>query len=235
MEEEIRTPDTLEPEAGAAETAHAGGAAPQDAAAGEETAPAESSSPDGEEQEEKKKDAGAAVSMFYWLQTLVTAVVVIVLVFTFVGRVTRVVGSSMLDTLHDGDMLLVQSLGYSPDRGDVVVLNKTCAEFLQGEPIVKRIIATGGQRVDIDYAAGVVYVDGEPLDEPYVLERMVRPESEYKTQTSFLVPEGCLFVMGDNRNGSTDSRDVRLGVIDERYVLGRAVAVIFPFSDIQLL
>ena len=98
--------------------------------------------------------------LFYWLQTLVTAIVCIVLVFTFLGRITRVVGHSMDDTLADGELLAVWSLGYEPEQGDIVVRTKTTADFLEGEAIVKRVIALEGQTVDIDYDAGTVAADG---------------------------------------------------------------------------
>ena len=167
--------------------------------------------------------------LFYWLQTLVTAIVCIVLVFTFLGRITRVVGHSMDDTLADGELLAVWSLGYEPEQGDIVVLNKTTADFLEGEAIVKRVIALEGQTVDIDYQTGAVYVDGEALDEPYLNEPMEEPW--YEDLTSVTVPEGSVFVMGDNRNHSNDSRDVTLGTVDTRYLLGKAEFICFPFSD----
>ena len=173
--------------------------------------------------------------LFYWLQTLVTAIVCIVLVFTFLGRITRVVGHSMDDTLADGELLAVWSLGYEPEQGDIVVLNKTTADFLEGEAIVKRVIAVGGQSVDIDYASGTVYVDGSPLDEPYIKETMYFPASYTMSQTHWDVPQGQLFLMGDNRNGSTDSRDERLGPVDEGYVLGRAVLALWPLSKAGVL
>ena len=96
-------------------------------------------------------------------------------------------------------------------------------------PIVKRVIAVGGQTVEIDYAAGTVTVDGQVLDEPYINEPMRQPMGE--TLTDVVVPEGSIFVMGDNRNNSSDSRDVTLGTVDERYVLGRALWVIMPFQN----
>lgn len=173
-----------------------------------------------------------AHNLYYWLQTLVVAVVTIVLLFGFVCRITRVEGGSMLDTLHDGDLLLLWSLGYTPKAGDVVVLNKTddqTTALLGGEAIVKRVIATGGQTVEIDYAADVVYVDGQPLDEPYI--RQV--DMNGSGQKVYDVPEGHVFVMGDNRNASTDGRTI--GTVDERYVIGKAVCVFFPFSDLGLL
>ena len=187
---------------------------------------------------EPPKEEGLVYHLYYWLQTLVFAVVAIVLLFTFVGRVTRVEGGSMLNTLHDGDLLLLQSIGYSPKAGDVVVLNKTTDEtaaLLGGEAIVKRVIATGGQTVYIDYASSTVYVDGAALDEPYVREAMHLRSGPYSGQTPFVVPEDSIFVMGDNRNESTDSRQELLGTVHEDYVLGRAVCILFPFSDLGLL
>lgn len=185
------------------------------------------------------EEEGLTYNLYCWLQTLVLAVVSIVLVFTFVGRITRVEGDSMLNTLHNGDLLLLQSIGYTPKSGDVVVLNKTTNEtvaLLGGEAIVKRVIATGGQTVVIDYATSTVYVDDNPLDEPYVREAFMRPRSgPYSGETPFVVPPGCIFVMGDNRNESTDSRNELLGPVDTRYVLGRAVCILFPFSDFGLL
>lgn len=177
-------------------------------------------------------------NLYYWLQTLVLAVVAIVLLFTFVGRISRVEGDSMYATLHNGDLLLLQSAGYEPKAGDIVVLNKTTDEtiaLLGGDAIVKRIIATEGQTVSIDYETSTVYVDGQPLDEPYVRERMEFRFGPYSGQTPFVVPEGSVFVLGDNRNYSTDSRHEMLGTIDSRYILGRAVCILFPFSDFGLL
>ena len=187
--------------------------------------------PEGAEEQEKLPQE----ELFYWLQTLVTAIVCIVLVFTFLGRITRVVGHSMDDTLADGELLAVWSLGYEPEQGDIVVLNKTTADFLEGEAIVKRVIALEGQTVDIDYDAGTVAVDGQVLDEPYILEEMLWPSSSHMQETHFEVPEDSIFVMGDNRNGSTDSRHEWLGAIDEDYILGQAVAVLWPLGRIGLL
>ena len=168
------------------------------------------------------------VNLYFWLQAAVSALVCILLLFTFVGRGIGVVGSSMVPTLHEGDMMVVQSLGYTPKNGDVVVLTK--ASFMH-EPIVKRVIATGGQTVRIDYASNTVFVDGVALEEPYINEPMLEPTSPTMSISEITVPEGFLFVMGDNRNASTDSRDVQVGLVDERDVLGHAIFVLFPFSD----
>ena len=184
------------------------------------------------EQPEEKLSSGDSlkVDLYFWLQALVMALVVLILLFTFVGRIIGVDGSSMVPTLHDGDLLLLQSIGYTPEQGDVVVLTKDFANYV-GQPIVKRVIATGGQTVEIDYDAGVVYVDGVALDEPYINEPMRRPGAAEMDVDSVTVPEGCIYVLGDNRNNSTDSRHRDLGVIDNRYVLGRALCILLPFQD----
>lgn len=165
--------------------------------------------------------------LYFWLGTAVAVLAALILVFTFIGRIIVVDGISMLPTLEHGDLLLLQSIGYTPEQGDIVVLTK---EFEDADgPIVKRVIATGGQHVEIDYAAGTVTVDGEVLDEPYINGAMEEPW--YESLTSVDVPEGSIFVLGDNRNSSSDSRNVTLGAVDERYVLGKAVWVVFPFRN----
>ena len=179
--------------------------------------------------QEEKTVEKSSDDLFYWLNALTTALVVLVLVFTFCGRLTRVDGPSMDNTLQHNELLLVWSLGYKPQQGDIVVLNKTTATHLGGVAIVKRVIAVGGQTVDIDYSTGTVYVDGEPLDEPYIKEPMVDIYGS-RGSTHIEVPEGSIFVMGDNRNDSDDSRDNLLGTIDEDYVLGKAFFSFFPFS-----
>lgn len=191
-----------------------------------------------EQKTEEPKAATFADNVFYWLQSLTLAVVSIVLVFTFVGRFTRVVGDSMVGTLQNGDMMLVWELGYTPRAGDIVVLNKTTQDtvsLLGGKAIVKRVIATEGQLVELDYEAGLVYVDGVALDEPYLPEPMTARTGEHFQQTTFLVPEGHIFVLGDNRNASTDSRHDQVGTIDVQYVLGKAICVIFPLPSFQIL
>ena len=164
--------------------------------------------------------------LYSFLQAVAALLVALVLVFLFVGRLTVVDGVSMEPTLRDGDVMVVRSLGYVPEPGDVVVLHKP-SEVAEG-PIVKRVIATGGQTVEVDYAAGVVRVDGQVLPEPYRNGPMERPRDPYRTIEAVTVPEGSLFVLGDNRNESGDSRDWRLGTIDERYVMGQVVWVLAP-------
>lgn len=176
---------------------------------------------------EEKRSGCGAVEAYEWLKVLVVALIAVILIFTFVGRITPVVGDSMYPTLHSGDVMLVRDLGYTdPQPGDIVVLTK---EFDAAEgPIVKRVIAVGGQTVEIDYDAGTVTVDGQVLDEPYINEVMTTPW--YGGLTSVTVPEGSIFVMGDNRNHSNDSRDVTLGTVDVRYLLGKAELICFPFQ-----
>ncbi len=170
---------------------------------------------------------GLKRELYFWLGTAAAMLIALILVFTFLGRIIVVDGISMRPTLEGGDLLLLQGVGYTPRQGDIVVLTK---EFEDADgPIVKRVIATGGQRVDIDYAAGTVAVDGVVLDEPYLNGPMEEPW--YQHLTSVEVPEDSIFVMGDNRNDSSDSRNVTLGAVDERYLLGKAVWVLFPFRN----
>ena len=164
---------------------------------------------------------------YEWVQALVSSVLAVVLLFTFGVRLIGVDGHSMVPTLQDGDRLLVLNSmfcgGYEP--GDIVVLRK---ESFLPTPIVKRVVAAAGQVVDIDFASGTVFVDGKPLQEDYISERTFTAEG---TAFPLTVPEGSVFVMGDNRNHSTDSRDARLGTVDERYIIGRAVFLALPGPD----
>ena len=169
----------------------------------------------------------AGRELYEWVQALVSSVLVVVMLFTFVVRMIGVDGHSMVPTLQHGDRLLVlSSLLYHDYRyGDIVIVRK---DTFGQNPIVKRVIATGGQTVDIDFVNGAVYVDGLLLDEPYIREPTNRQEG---TQFPLTVPEGSIFVMGDNRNESTDSRSTMLGTVDTRYVIGRAVFLLFPGVD----
>lgn len=171
----------------------------------------------------KKQTEGRGA--YEWVQALVCSVLTVVLIFTFVVRIVRVSGESMRETLQDQDMLVVLNnwLCGTYEQGDIVILQRD--DFYGGEPIVKRVIATEGQTVDIDFDAGVVYVDGTALEEPYTREPTWTQEG---TEFPLTVPEGCIFVMGDNRNDSDDSRDSALGPVDTRCVLGRALLLAVP-------
>ena len=185
--------------------------------------------------EEKKPPRKPGEDLFYWLGAMVGAIVVLTLAFSFLGRLTRVDGHSMDPTLADNEMMLVWSLGYKPQRGDIVVLNKTSTDFLDRRAIVKRVIALGGDTVDIDYNSSVVYLNGQPLEESYLGEDMYWPGNPYMQQTHFEIPEGSVFVMGDNRNGSTDSRHELLGAVEEESVLGRVFAILWPLDQLGLI
>ena len=159
---------------------------------------------------------------------VLTVVLAVVLLFTFAVRVVLVSGPSMRETLQHRDCLLVMNahLCGGFEAGDIVIIRKE--SFKDGEPIVKRVIATEGQTVDIDFVSGAVYVDGELLEEDYINEPTYVEEG---TEFPLTVPEGSIFVMGDNRNHSSDSRSSDLGTVDTRYVIGRAVFLLFPGAD----
>ncbi|MBU5435900.1 signal peptidase I [Pseudoflavonifractor sp. MSJ-37] len=177
---------------------------------------------------EGKRTAAQALKLdlYTWLQALTAALLLLVALFTFVGRVVGVEGISMEPTLRDGDTILLRSLGYTPAQGDVVVLTKPFGTV--SGPIVKRVVAVAGQRVQIDYDSGTVSVDGAVLEEPYLDSPMRWPAGTTETLTDLTVPEGSVFVMGDNREHSADSRDERLGPVDVRYILGKAEWILLP-------
>ena len=180
--------------------------------------------------QEQEKQTAKGRDLYEWVQSLVGSVLVVVAIFTFVIRMMGVDGHSMLNTLQHGDrMLVVNSMLYHDYKyGDIVILRKN--GVFDDDPIVKRVIAVEGQTVDIDFAEGIVYVDGEALEEDYIREPTYTAEG---TEFPLTVPEGSIFVMGDNRNGSSDSRDYRLGTVDTRYVIGKAAFLIFPGPDYE--
>ena len=181
----------------------------------------------------EQNDGGAVTERFpgreayEWARSLVAAVLIITLVFTFAVRMMGVSGPSMIPTLQDGDRLIVinAALCGTYRVGDIVIARK---ESFDEKPIVKRVIATGGQTVDIDFDLGRVYVDGALLEEEYINDLTYLEEG---TEFPLTVPEGSVFLMGDNRNHSSDSRDERLGPVDERLIIGKAVFLLFPGKD----
>ena len=180
--------------------------------------------------QEQEKQTAKGRDLYEWVQSLVGSVLVVVAIFTFVIRMMGVDGHSMLNTLQHGDRLLVVNsmLYHDYKYGDIVILRKN--GVFDDDPIVKRVIAVEGQTVDIDFAEGIVYVDGEALEEDYIREPTYTAEG---TEFPLTVPEGSIFVMGDNRNGPSDSRDYRLGTVDTRYVIGKAAFLIFPGPDYE--
>jgi len=186
--------------------------------------------------QQQKKEFNIVQELFDWAESLVTSLVIIVLLFAFAFRLIGVSGDSMKPTLHNMDYLIVSKLGYTPEQGDIVVLTKE--GFLVNEitgksdSFVKRIIATEGQTVDIDFALGVVYVDGVLQDDSFTLTKTTRQGDLHFPCT---VPEGHIFVLGDNRNGSTDSRNAEVGMVDERYIVGRVLFRILPLTKFGLV
>ena len=165
-----------------------------------------------------------------YLHDLVFGLVSILLIFMFLFRMVVVSGPSMMQTLLDGDRLILLSnvLYKNPKYGDIVVASKE--SFKDGEPIIKRVIATEGQKVDIDFENGIVYVDDVPLDEPYTNTPTNLIEG---TKFPLIVDKGCVFVLGDNRNDSLDSRSFEIGQIDKRELLGKAIFLAIPGEDEQ--
>lgn len=167
---------------------------------------------------------GFSRRLYEWLQPLVLAFTVMTLILTFFTPVVGVVGPSMQDTLQSGDRLLTVRpwLCREIHRGDIVIVRK---ESFDADPIVKRVIAVEGETVDIDFGRGIVTVDGKVLQEPYIKELTFLEQGQTFPLT---VEEDCMFLMGDNRNNSSDSRDPALGTVHERDIIGRAVVLLFP-------
>ena len=173
--------------------------------------------------EEKKLDWKQSTVLY--IHDLIYLLAAIMIVFLLLFRVIVVNGSSMYNTLLHGDYLLLLSNVFyqEPEQGDIVVISKE--SFDNGKPIVKRVIATEGQTVDIDFENGIVYVDGTALEEDYIYSPTTVDEG---TEFPLTVNEGCIFVLGDNRGVSLDSRDPAVGQVDTREVLGKALFLMFP-------
>lgn len=173
-----------------------------------------------------KTSLGKTVAMY--LHDLVYLLVIVTVGLCLCFRMVIVEGDSMYDTLVNGDyLLLVNNTIYGdPQPGDIIVASKD--SFRDGSSIVKRVIAVEGQTVDIDFSTGTVYVDGVALDEPYIYSPTTNPEGMV---FPLVVDEDCLFVMGDNRGRSMDSRDPEIGLIEKREVLGKAILLLLPGDD----
>jgi signal peptidase I len=180
----------------------------------------------------EKQNSSARKEIFSVLRDFAVILAFVTVLFVFAVRLVGVDGSSMFPTLMNKDYMLLLSNVVSQDyeKGDVVVL--TVPEFSEG-PIVKRIIATEGDLVDIDYTTGDVYVNGERLDEDYISEKIW---AQYDNSTDFpvTVPDGCVFVLGDNRNRSADSRYAPIGMVDTRRIMGRVLGVALPAQETDI-
>lgn len=164
--------------------------------------------------------------VFDWLRSILLAVFVVMFILAFFVRIVNVDGGSMNNTLLDNDKLLVTSFLYKPTDGDIIIISR--GQYLD-EPIVKRVIATEGQTLKIDFDKEEVYVDGKLLDEPYISSQMVPGTAEIPE----VIPEGKVFVMGDNRAKSLDSRYIDVGLIDESDVIGKVQYRIYPFEHFE--
>lgn len=180
--------------------------------------------------ENKAKKSGREI--IEWADSVAISVLCVVLLFTFVFRMVGVKGTSMQDTLQSGDKVIIYNLFYTPKAGDIVVISR--ADLIEGdgnvaEPIIKRVIATEGQTIYFDFDSGAVYVDGQKLDEPYIKDKTI--PGRIPMDNPYAVPAGHVFVMGDHRSVSKDSRTAEVGAIDTRYILGKAVFRLFPANE----
>lgn len=182
--------------------------------------------------EERKLPAEKKISpqksIVLYLHDLAYLIAGIVLVFLLVFRIVIVSGDSMYDTLVDGDYLLLLSnvFYHEPRQGDIIVASKE--DYDDGKPIIKRVIATEGQTVDIDFITGTVYVDGIALKEDYIYTPTTMDEG---VSFPLVVEDGRVFVLGDNRGRSKDSRNPEIGQIDTRQIVGKAIMLIYPGTD----
>ena len=161
--------------------------------------------------------------------TLETAVIILILLFSLVLRPAAVIGNSMLPSFSGGDRVACIHSFSGYERGDVIIISHATRK---DESIIKRVIAVGGDTVDIDFYKGTVSVNGQVLDEPYV---NTPTNLSYDMTFPVTVPEGKLFVLGDNRNGSLDSRSTDIGFINENKVLGKVVFRFYPFDRIKII
>ncbi len=178
---------------------------------------------------EKSQKNKTVLFLYDLISVVMSSFIIIAVVFAFLFRLVGVDGQSMTNTLQHGDWLLTYNKTEYV-QGDIIVITQ---ETYFQKPLIKRVIAVGGQTVDIDYNTATVYVDGVALDEPYVREDYLIKKMDYR-EFPYTVPEGHLFCMGDNRNGSSDSRSSLVGPIDEREVLGKAFVRILPFGDFDI-
>lgn len=184
-----------------------------------------------QEPSKPRRVSPAVRSVMEWVETIVMAVVLVAVAFTFVARVITVDGVSMEPTYYNGDRVLVTKLAGQARQGDVVIVVGALEE-----PIIKRVVATEGQTVDFDPEMGEVTVDGQPLPgSVFGIEdgiTFVPDLPGMVMEFPQTVPEGCVFVLGDNRGNSTDSRFVTVGMVDQRNILGKVVFSLYPFSKI---
>ena len=193
------------------------------------------------------KDGYTTASAFVFdvVEMVAWAIFIMIMIFSFSFRLCRVEGESMENTLYNGQTLLIHNIGYTPKQDDIIVFHLTLPEINMEKTVVKRVIATGGQHVEIDFNTGIIKVDGavyadshktlknmqDMLVDRYLSVPAFSPHYDFNTRIfSATVPEGSLFVMGDNRNNSNDSRNPAVGFIDERCVLGKVILSLSPLE-----
>lgn len=186
------------------------------------------------QQPDTSAQSSGVLNCFEWVESIITALIIVVILFTFLFRIVTVSGDSMVPNLKDNYRLVLSSFLYHPKQGDIVVITHTAGLH---EPIIKRVIALPGQKVDINNTTGTVSVDGKTLDESAYIQNGITRTSDSSSDNPVMkfpaiVPKGCVFVLGDNRTISEDSRYQKVGMIDERYILGKAEIILFPFSHI---
>lgn len=190
------------------------------------------------EKQSEKKPIGFCGEFYDWISSVFSAVLCFIIIFTLFARIVTVDGDSMLQTLHNGERLIVSDFAYTPQYGDIVILhaNKLYNEATgtYGKPIVKRVIGLPGDVIRIDFNKGIVYRNGNALDEPFTNTLTQNPE-DFPHDTDVVVEQGKVFVLGDNRNWSKDSRSADVGQVDMRYIMGKAYIRIWPFSEFGLI
>ena len=178
---------------------------------------------------EETKSGGVMVEVYEWLEAIAFALAIVVILFTFVFRVVSVSGPSMQPTLYTKDRIVLNSIFFTPQNGDIVVITQPNSH--DNEPLIKRVIAVEGQTIAIDAENDTVTVDGVVLNENYILEQDIKRAGE-SYDYPLTIPKGKVFVMGDNRNDSFDSRDPGLGMVEEKYIMGKAIFRIYPFERV---
>ena len=197
----------------------------------------------GEETVIERKDKIKA-DTYDWIEVFVSALAIVVIMLSFILRIATVRGHSMEKTLSDSQVVVMSNVFYTPSQGDIVVIQQNGGYF--ESPLVKRVIATGGQKLHIDFTNWEVTVDGKLIDEEYVKRGIpgvsMDKEEYYSVYSSYFdetgnitIPEGYLFVMGDNRNESSDSRSIYVGLVRENEVLGKVVFSLLPLSKLGVV
>lgn len=175
-----------------------------------------------------EKQAKSLGIIMEYIELFVISVLAVLIIFSFGIRICTVKGDSMKETLHNGERLITTNLFYTPQNGDIIVFQET---EVHDEPLVKRVIATGGQHLEIDFLAQTVKIDGKVVQENYIY--LSGGNYKNKKPIDMVIPDGYVFVMGDNRNNSDDSRNTHIGLIPESHIIGKVILRISPFTKLD--